>query len=108
MNSKLSDKEFDFILDRGIFHIFDISQRPQYVKQIKRILNENGILFLKCMSIHEKNLPVDDMPHKLSRKEITDAFGDDFEIERIDDDTVFNGPFGTTKAVFAVLKKKSI
>jgi len=108
LNSKLSDKEFDFIFDRGIFHIFDVSQRPQYVKQITRILSDNGILFLKCMSIHEKNLPDDDMPHKLSRKEITDAFDDDFDIQRIDDDTVFYGPIGTAKAVFAVLKKKSI
>jgi len=108
LNSKLSDKEFDFIFDRGIFHIFDVSQRPQYVKQITRILSDNGILFLKCMSIHEKSLPDDDMPHKLSKKEITDAFDDDFDIQRIDDDTVFYGPIGTAKAVFAVLKKKSI
>ena len=107
MVSKLSDREFDFIFDRGIFHLFDVSQRPQYVKQIKRILDDNGILFLKCMSIDEKNLPDDDMPHKLSKQEITDAFHDDFDIQRIDD-TVFNEFHGIKpKALFAVLKKKS-
>ena len=26
MDSKLSDREFDFIFDRGIFHLFDVSQ----------------------------------------------------------------------------------
>jgi len=107
LNSKLSDKEFDFIFDRGIFHLFDVSQRPQYVKQIKRILNNNGILFLKCMSIDEKSIPDDDMPHKLSKQEIMDSFNDDFDIQRIDD-TVFNEALGIKpKALFAVLKKKS-
>jgi len=106
LDSKLSDEGFDFIFDRGIFHLFDGSQRPQYVKQIKRILDDNGILFLKCMSIDEKNLPDDDMPHKLSKQEITDAFDDDFDIQRIDD-TAFNEAYGIKpKALFAVLKKK--
>ena len=106
LDSKLSDRGFDFIFDRGIFHLFDVSQRPQYVKQIKRILDDNGILFLKCMSIDEKNLPDDDMPHKLSKQEITDAFDDDFDVQRIDD-TVFNEAYGIKpKALFAVLKKK--
>ena len=107
LNSKLSDREFDFIFDRGIFHLFDVSQRPQYVKQIKRILNDNGILFLKCMSIDERKIPDDGMPHKLSKQEIMDSFNDDFDIQRIDD-TVFLGAHELKlKALFAVLKKKS-
>jgi ubiquinone/menaquinone biosynthesis C-methylase UbiE len=108
LNSKLPDKKFDFILDRGIFHVFDISQRPQYVKQIKRILNDNGILFLKCMSVDEKNLPDDDMPHKLSKQEIMDSFGVDFDIKKIND-TIFSGNLEMNpKALFTVLKKKSV
>ena len=67
LNSKLHENEFDFILDRGCFHVFDIEQRPTYVTQIKRILKKNGILFLKCMSIEEKDLPEDKGPHKLSK-----------------------------------------
>ena len=107
LNSKLSDKEFDYIFDRGIFHVFDVSQRPQYVKQIKRILGHNGILFLKCMSINEKNIPDDGMPHKLSKQEIMDSFNDDFDIQRIDD-TVFLGAHELKlKSLFAVMEKKS-
>jgi len=107
LNSKLPDKKFDFILDRGIFHIFDISQRSQYVNQIKRILNDDGILFLKCMSVEEKNLPDNEMPHKLSKQEITDFFNADFHIEKIHD-TIFSGNLEMNpKALFAVLKKKS-
>jgi len=106
LNSKLSDKKFNFILDRGIFHIFDISQRPQYVQQIKRILNDNGILFLKCMSVEEKNLPDNDLPHKLSKQEIIDSFDVDFDVQKIND-TIFSGNLEINpKALFAVLKKK--
>ena len=106
LNSKLDDKRFNFIFDRGIFHIFDVSQRSQYVQQVKRILNDNGILFLKCMSVKEENLPDNGMPHKLSEQEITDSFGVDFDIEKIND-SVFSGNLETNpKALFAVLRKK--
>jgi len=106
LNSQLSDNEFDFILDRGIFHVFDVSQRPQYVKQIKRILGENGILFLKCMSVDEKNISDNDMPHKLSRPELIDTFGNDFDIESMEN-SVFHGALDKKlKALFTILKKK--
>lgn len=106
LNSNLPDRKFDFIFDRGVFHVFDASQRPQYVKQITRILNENGILFLKCMSINEKNLPDNDMPHKVSQQEIIDSFGDNYDIEKFED-SVFRGTLEfEPKALFTVLKKK--
>ena len=105
-NSKLQDNEFNFIFDRGCFHVFDIHQRATYVAQIKRILNKNGILFLKCMSIDEKDLPADKGPHRLSKQEIRDVFSNDFEIETIRD-TFFTGTINPLpKALFAVLKKK--
>ena len=107
LDSKLSDKKFNFILDRGIFHIFDVSQRPQYVKQIKRILNDDGILFLKCMSVKEKNLSDNDMPHKISKQEVLDSFNADFDIQRIDDSEFRGALEFYPKALFAVLKKKS-
>jgi SAM-dependent methyltransferase len=106
LDSKLEDKKFDFILDRGIFHIFDVSQRPLYVKQITRILNDNGILFLKCMSIEEKNLPDNDMPHKLSKQEIMDSFDVSFDIEKIIASEFHGSMDFYPKSWFAVLKKK--
>ncbi|MBI1662852.1 MAG: class I SAM-dependent methyltransferase [Nitrosopumilus sp.] len=106
LNSKLSDEQFDFIFDRGIFHVFDISQRPQYVKQIKRILKKNGFLFLKCMSAEETNIPDNDMPHKLSESEIREHFEGDFEIQKIKN-SIFSGTLELElKALFVVLKKK--
>ena len=107
LNSKLPENEFDFIFDRGCFHIFDIEQRANYVTQIKRILGNNGILFLKCMSIEEKELPEDEGPHKLSKSELKQVFSNDFEIKTIKD-AVFQGTLNQfPKALFSVLEKKT-
>lgn len=107
LNSKLLENEYDFILDRGCFHVFDIEQRQNYVDQIKRILRKNGILFLKCMSDKEKDLPEDKGPHKLSQSELKQVFSNDFEVQSIKD-TVYHGTLDPLpKALFAILKKKS-
>ena len=81
-------------------------KRPQYIKQIKRILNDNGILFLKCMSVEEKNLSDNEMPHKLSKQEIMDSFNADFDIQKIEDSEFRGSLEFFPKALFAVLKKK--
>ncbi|WP_299293826.1 class I SAM-dependent methyltransferase [Nitrosopumilus sp.] len=106
LDSKFPDKKFDYIFDRGVFHVFEKDQRAQYLSQIKRILNENGILFLKCMSKEEKNLPDDGMPHKFSKQDIEDFFNSDFEIQKIST-SIFKGTLDEfPKALFSVLKKK--
>lgn len=107
LNSKLPQNEFDFIFDRGCFHIFDIDQIENYVNQIKRILVDNGILFLKCMSIEEKTLPEDEGPNRLSQSELKQVFSNDFEIQTIKD-SIFQGKIDPLpKALFSVMKKKT-
>ena len=44
------------------------------------------------MSVEEKNLPDNDMPHKLSKQEITDSFNADFDIQKIEDSEFSWGP----------------
>lgn len=106
LNSNLSDSKFDFIFDRGVFHVFENDQRTRYLSQIKRILNDDGVLFLKCMSKEEKNLPDDGMPHKFSKQDIEDFFSADFEIQKISD-SIFKGTLNEfPKALFSVMKKK--
>ena len=106
LNSNLPDNKFDFIFDRGVFHVFETNQRAQYLSQIKRILNDDGMLFLKCMSVEEKNLPDDGMPYKFSKQDIEIFFRSDFEIQKISD-SVFKGTLDEfPRALFAILKKK--
>jgi len=106
LKSDLPDEEFDYILDRGCFHVFEPEQRPHYVNQIKRILAKDGIFFLKCMSDKEKDLPEEKGPHKFSQQELRDVFSDDFHIENIKE-TVYHGTLDPLpKALFAILRKK--
>ena len=60
------------------------------------------------MSVDEKNIPDNDMPHKLSKQELIDAFSNDFDIESMEN-RVFHGVLDIKlKALFTILKKKPI
>ncbi|NIP61531.1 MAG: methyltransferase domain-containing protein [Nitrosopumilaceae archaeon] len=108
LNTKLPDDSFDFIFDRGIFHLFDESDRTEFVNQIKRILNDDGIYFLKCMSIEEEEFSGDNAPHRLSKQQIIDIFGNDFDIEKIKP-SIFEASNldYNPRAWFAVMQKKT-
>ena len=43
--SDFQENYFDYIFDRGRFHVFSEEDRPKYYNQIKRILKQKGILF---------------------------------------------------------------
>ena len=103
LNSQLKKNEFDYIFDRGCFHVISIDDRNRYVMTIKNILKNNGILFLKCFSDKE---PHEEGPQRFSRDKIKKIFGNDFEILSIKE-TVYQGtldPF--PKALFVVMRKK--
>jgi len=106
LNSSFPDNAFDYILDRGCFHVFEPSLRKKYLNQIKKILKNDGILFLKVMSIEEKGLPDDEGPYKFSQQEVIDTFEKDFEVVEIKP-TVYYGTLDPLpKALFAVIKQK--
>jgi len=105
LNSKLADKEFDYIFDRGCFHVFEEEQRKLCVKQYSRILSDDGILFVKCMSVDEKDLADDEGPHLFSKQEIIDSFGSDFEILDIGTGVFVGTLEKPPKAWFVVMKK---
>lgn len=106
LDSSLHDNEFDFIFDRGCFHVFEPSLRKDYLNQIRRILKKDGILFLKVMSTEEKNLPDNEGPHKFSRQELSDTFEKDFEIKEVKSTVYYGTLKPLPKALFAVIKQK--
>ena len=107
LNSKLDDKEFDYIFDRGCFHIFEDEQRKLCIKQFSRILSDDGILFVKCMSVDEQDLDEDEGPHRFSKHEIIDSFSSDFEILDIGIGVFVGTMEKPPKAWFVVMKKKN-
>lgn len=49
LQTKLEDT-YDYIFDRGCYHSIDPSERNLYFQQINKLLNKNGLLFMKCRS----------------------------------------------------------
>lgn len=105
LNSKFESESFDYILDRGCFHVLSIDDRETYLNQIKRILKKNGIIFLKCMSKDEKNLPDDKGPHKFFKNEIVHYFQNDFDIKKSKDTVYYETLKPLPKALFFVMEK---
>lgn len=106
LNSKFLDNAFDYILDRGVFHIFEQEKLPDYLRQIKRILKKKGILFLKCMSVEEKNLEDGKGPFLYSKEQIKEIFENNFEIESIRDSVYYGTIKPLPKSLFVVMKNK--
>jgi SAM-dependent methyltransferase len=103
LNSKIRDKMFDYVFDRGCFHVLPIDKRPVYIKEIKRILDDRGILFLKCFSIKE---PRQEGPYKFSEDGIRQLFRNDFIIMSVKD-TVYQGTLDPLpRALFVVMSKQ--
>ena len=103
LNSKLKDKVFDYVFDRGCFHVLPIEKRSVYIKEIKRVLVDDGTLFLKCFSIKE---PRQEGPYKFSETEIRQLFGNEFVIISVKD-TVYQGTLDPLpRALFVVMSKQ--
>ena len=103
LNSKIIDKSFNYVFDRGCFHVLPIEMRLVYIKEIKRILDDNGILFLKCFSTKE---PRQEGPYKFSEDEIRQLFRNDFVIISVND-TVYQGTLDPLpKALFVVMNRR--
>ena len=77
--------------------------RLVYIREIKRILDDNGILFLKCFSAKETR---QEGPYKFSEDEIRQLFRNDFVIISVKD-TVYQGTLDPLpKALFVVMNKR--
>lgn len=100
LSSNFMENEFDYIFDRGCFHVISINNRKQYIIEIKRILKDNGILFLKCFSNKEQG---DYGPYRFSEDDIKEIFGNGFRIQNIKE-TVYQGTLNPLpKALFVVM-----
>lgn len=72
---------FDTVIDSGLFHVFSDDDRRRYVEGLATVLKPGGKLFLLCFSDDE---PGEQGPRRVSRREIEEAFADDWKIESIE------------------------
>ena len=80
-----------------------IEKRPVYINEINRILDDKGILFLKCFSIKESR---QEGPYKFSEDGIRKLFGNQFFITFVKD-TVCQGTLDPLpRVIFVVMSKQ--
>lgn len=102
LNTQLN-QQFEFVFDRGCFHVLPPDARPGYVATVARLLKSEGYLFLKTFSHLETG---ESGPYRFTPEAIAGIFDRAFKVLSITD-TVYHGtldPF--PKALFAVLQKQ--
>jgi SAM-dependent methyltransferase len=77
---------FETVLDCGLFHTFDGSERPGYVASLASVTAHGGTLYVLCFS----DEGLDTGPHPVSQEELRSAFspGDGWSIAAIKADRV--------------------
>jgi 2-polyprenyl-3-methyl-5-hydroxy-6-metoxy-1,4-benzoquinol methylase len=73
-------RQFDTIIDCGLFHTFSDQERTIFVDQLEKVLRPGGMYFMACFSDEE---PGTEGPRRVSQKEIRDAFREGWEVREI-------------------------
>ena len=74
------DRQFDSVIDSGLFHVFSDADRATYVAGLAHVTVPGGRVFVLCFSDAE---PGEHGPRRVSRRELEDAFADGWAIEEI-------------------------
>jgi SAM-dependent methyltransferase len=61
---------FDTVLDCGLFHTFDVDERPRYAASLASVTVHGGTVYVLCFS----DQGPDTGPHPVSQKELRAAF----------------------------------
>jgi SAM-dependent methyltransferase len=70
-------RQFDTVIDCGLFHTLSDEERPVYVAGLARVVRPGGQVHLACFSDQE---PGEEGPRRVTRQEIHDAFRDGWEV----------------------------
>jgi SAM-dependent methyltransferase len=74
-------RTFATIIDSGVFHTFDDTDRSRYVASLASVLEPGGVIHLLCFSEHT---PGDWGPRRVTQAELRAAFAEGFEVERLE------------------------
>jgi SAM-dependent methyltransferase len=72
---------FATVIDSGVFHVFDDVERARYVGALASVLEPGGRLHLMCFS---ELTPGTEGPRRVTQAELRSAFGDGWDVERIE------------------------
>ncbi|MFW6186060.1 MAG: class I SAM-dependent methyltransferase [Halobacteriota archaeon] len=95
------DNSFEFVNDKGCFHVFGPHEREEFAVEVSRVLKEGGRYLLRCFSDKQ---PGDYGPYRISTEIIDNIFSSLFEIDEIKD--VDLGESGSPKGYRVLMTKK--
>jgi cyclopropane fatty-acyl-phospholipid synthase-like methyltransferase len=73
-------RQFDAVIDCGLFHTFSDEERPRYVAALAEVLRPGGRYHVLCFSDEE---PPGEGPRRVTQAELRDAFRDGWAVETI-------------------------
>ncbi|MGO8749611.1 MAG: class I SAM-dependent methyltransferase [Thermoguttaceae bacterium] len=74
-------RQFDTVIDCGLFHTFTDEERPVFVEGLTNVLRSGGLLHILCFSDEE---PGTEGPRRISQQEIRDAFQNGWKVQQIE------------------------
>jgi SAM-dependent methyltransferase len=74
-------RQFDTIIDSGVFHVFDDADRPRYVASLASVLRDGGHCHLICFSDRQ---PGTCGPRRITQDELRAAFADGWDVLRLE------------------------
>jgi SAM-dependent methyltransferase len=74
-------RQFETVIDCGLFHTFTDEERPVFVTGLAEVLRPEGLLHILCFSDEE---PGTEGPRRVSQQEIRDAFHDGWIVKQIE------------------------
>jgi hypothetical protein len=79
-------RRFETVLDCGLFHTFNVDERPRYVASLASVTEHYGTLYVLCFSGDGP----DTGPHPVSQEELRAAFnpGSGWNVAAIEPDKI--------------------
>ena len=74
-------RQFDTVIDCGLFHTFTDEERPIFVRSLAEVLRAGGSLYLLCFSDEQ---PGTEGPRRISQQEIRDTFHQGWNVKQIE------------------------
>jgi SAM-dependent methyltransferase len=74
-------RQFDTVIDCGLFHTFTDEERPEFVRELAVVLRSGGLLYILCFSDEE---PGTEGPRRVTHQEIRDSFHDGWRVQQIE------------------------
>lgn len=98
------EQKFDYIIDRGCFHVLDVEDHASYIRSIRKLLEPGGTFLLKVFSsdMGSSNFG----PLRFSHAALVRRFADSFELVKIKRTQFYCSTGNSIAAWFLVMRGK--